>query len=107
VSCFEAESSFSENKPQSSFETDFCLFTHQNIESNVVMPPSHPSVPASMRFRERCRAEGLCEIRREAKPHDPNLLDIKDKVQADTALEVPRDPPSPPCVNCFYIDPKR
>jgi hypothetical protein len=59
VSSFEAESSFSENKPQSSFETDFCLFTHQNIESNVVMQPSHPSVPASMRFRQRCRAEGL------------------------------------------------
>ena len=43
----------------------------------------------------------LEEIRLEAKPHDPKLLDIKDKVQADTALKVPRDPPSPPCVNCF------
>jgi hypothetical protein len=35
------------------------LFTHQNIESNVVMPPSHPSVPASTRFLQRCTAEGL------------------------------------------------
>ena len=46
----------------------------------------------------------LEEIRLEVKPHDPKLLDIKDKAQADTALKVPRDPPSPPCVNCFYID---
>ena len=36
---------------------------------------------------------------------EPKLLDIEDK--ADTTLKVPRDPPSPPCVNCFYIDPKR
>ena len=43
------------------------------------------------------------EMRDEAKfqLEDPKLLDIKDKVQADTALKVPRDPPSPPCVHCF------
>jgi hypothetical protein len=40
--------------------TDFCLFTHQNIESNVVMKPrKQPSVPASMLFRQRCNAENL------------------------------------------------
>ena len=43
----------------------------------------------------------LDEIRLEAKIElqEPKLLDIEDK--ADTTLKVPRDPPSPPCVNCF------
>ena len=45
----------------------------------------------------------LDEIRLEAKPHDPKLLDIKDKVQADTALKVPRAPLSPPCVKVYIL----
>jgi hypothetical protein len=34
------------------------------------------------------------------------LLDIEDQVEPDTTLQVQRDPPSPPCANAFYADPK-